>query len=299
MKDKKTDIFSIIVGLVFIISGISKSLDATAFSQTINQYGLGNLGFLSPVIIIAETYLGLSLFFKIQLKKISFVSFIFLTCLTLIFLYGWIFKDITNCGCFGRINFLNSSPIFTITKNIILICICVDLWLSSNNEAINEKWYTNIIFIISIGIVGFVSGYTLKNNMSKPQKKPKSKIAVKDSNISNHIQLSPDSTYLVYAFSYSCPHCMNSIENLKQYERSGLVNKVIGIVVEDNDKKESFEKLYQPNFVIKEVSKYDITRITSSLPRSFYIKNDSIQFTLSGELPSAYVLMDAMKKNKK
>lgn len=299
MKDKKTDIFSIIVGLVFIISGISKSLDATAFSQTINQYGFGNIGFLSPIIIITEIYLGLSLFLKIQLKKISFVSFIFLTCLTLTFLYGWIFKDITNCGCFGKINFLNSSPLFTIFKNIILIYLCIDLWLSSQNEAINEKWYTNIIFIISISIVSFISGYTFKNSMSSPPKKPKSKIAVIDSNINDHISLSSDSTYLVYAFSYSCPHCMNSIENLKQYEKSGIVDKVIGIVVEDNDKKESFEKLYQPNFAIKEVSKYDITKITSSLPRSFYIKNDSIQFSLSGELPSAYVLMDAMKKNKK
>lgn len=298
MKEKKIDIYSIIVGLIFIISGISKSIDATTFSQTINSYGFGNLSFLSPIIIITEIYLGLSLFLKVQLKKISFISFTFLICLTLTFIYGWVFKDITDCGCFGKINFLNSSPAFTIIRNIILIYLCIDLWLSSDNETINEKWITNVIFILTISIVSFMSGYTLKNGIMSTKKKSKNKISVKESNLSDFMTLSPDSTYMVFAFSYTCPHCLNSIENLKQYEASGIVDKVIGIAVENDDKKESFEKLYKPNFTINEISKIDINKITSSLPKAFYIHNDSVVFTLSGELPSAYVLKDALKKKK-
>jgi len=299
MKIKKIDIYSIIVGLVFIVSGISKSLDTTSFSQTINLYEFGNVEFISLIIILLEIYLGLSLFFKIQTKRVSFISFVFLTCLTLIFLYGWIFKDITDCGCFGKINFLNSSPTFTIVKNIILIYLCVDLWLSSLKEPIDEKWFVNSMFILSMSIVGFMSGFTLNNNVTSTNKKPKKKIAVKDSHINDVVKLSSDTTYLVFAFSYSCPHCMNSIENLKQYEKSGLVEKVIGIAVEDADKKELFNERYNPNFDVVEVSKDDITEITSSLPRSFYVRNDTIQFTLSGALPSAYVLKDIFDKKGK
>ena len=299
MKDKKTDIYSIIIGLVFIVSGVSKSLDSATFSQTINLYGFENIGFLSPIIIIVEICLGLALLFKIQIKKISFLSLVFLICLTLTFLYGWIFKDITDCGCFGKINFLNSSPIFTIAKNAVLIYLCIDLWLSSDKEALNEKWFTSIIFLLTISIACFMCGYTFKSNKVSKKKKANNKIAVSDSKISSFTTLSPDSTYLVFAFSYSCPHCMNSIENLKQYEKSGIVNKVIGIAVDDNNRGDTFMELFTPNFEIIEVSKREITEITSSLPKSFYIHNDSIQFTLSGALPSAYVLKDALEKRKK
>lgn len=298
MKINKTNLFSIIVGIVFIISGFSKSLDATTFAKTINLYEIANLWFLSPVIIIFEIFLGLSLLLKIQLKRISFISIIFLAGLTLTYIYGWLFKDITDCGCFGHINILNSSPIFTLVRNAILIYLCVDLYLSNGKEVIDSKTYINICFIIAICIVSFISGYTLEE-VSYKYKKDKKYVAVKDLSIGSHISTSADSTYLVFAFSYSCSHCMNSIENLKQYEKSGVVDKVIALTVNNDEKSEEFKKLYEPNFEIKHIEKKDFIKISNSFPRSFFIENDTLQFTLSGELPSAYVLKDVLDKRGK
>lgn len=298
MKINKTNLFSIIVGVVFIISGFSKSLDATTFAKTINLYEIANLWFLSPVIIIFEIFLGLSLLLKIQLKRISFISIIFLAGLTLTYIYGWLFKDITDCGCFGHINILNSSPIFTLVRNAILIYLCVDLYLSNGKEVIDSKTYINICFIIAICIVSFISGYTLEE-VSYKYKKDKKYMAVKDMSIGSLINTSTDSTYLVFAFSYSCSHCMNSIENLKQYEKSGVVDKVIALTVNNDEKSEEFMKLYEPNFEIKHIEKKDFVKISNSFPRSFFIENDTLQFTLSGELPSAYVLKDVLDKRGK
>ena len=104
---------------------------------------------------------------------------------------------------------------------------------------------------------------------------------------------------MVFAFSYSCSHCMNSIENLKQYEKSGVVDKVIALTVNNNEKSEKFMKLYEPNFEIKHIEKKDFIKISNSFPRSFFIENDTLQFTLSGELPSAYVLKDVLDKRGK
>lgn len=298
MKINKTNLFSIIVGIVFIISGFSKSLDATTFAKTINLYEIANLWFLSPVIIIFEIFLGLSLLLKIQLKRISFISIIFLAGLTLTYIYGWLFKDITDCGCFGHINILNSSPIFTLVRNAILIYLCVDLYLSNGKEVIDSKTYINICFIIAICIVSFISGYTLEE-VSYKYKKDKKYVAVKDLSIGSHISTSADSTYLVFAFSYSCSHCMNSIENLKQYEKSGVVDKVIALTINNDEKSEKFMKLYEPNFEIKHIEKSEFVKISNSFPRSFFIENDTLQFTLSGELPSAYVLKDVLDKSGK
>ena len=297
MKVNKINIFSLIVGLIFIISSFSKSLDSTSFAETINSYQIGNLWFLSPVIIIVEMFLGLSLLLKIQLKRVSFISLIFLICLTLVYIYGWLFNDITDCGCFGHINILNSSPIFTLVRNAVLIYLCADLWLSNEKESMNNKTYIYIAFITAMCIVSFISGNTLKKVGYK--KKSKELPAVKDTSLSSYVNVSPDSTYLVFAFSYSCSHCMNSIENLKQYEKSGLVDKVIALTVNDDDNREKFENNFEPNFEIRHIEKKDLTQLTRSFPRSFFIQNDTLQFTLSGELPSAYVLKDILDKKRK
>lgn len=295
MKINKTNLFSIIVGVIFIISGFSKSLDATSFAKTINLYEIANLWFLSPVIIIFEIFLGLSLLLKIQIKRISLISVIFLVGLTLTYIYGWMFKDITNCGCFGNINILNSSPIFTLVRNAILIYLCIDLYLHNEKESIGSTTYVNLCFIAAICTVSFISGYTL-TEVSYKYKKDKKYMAVKDMSIGSHINTSADSTYLVFAFSYSCSHCMNSIENLKQYEKSGVVDKVIALTINDEEKSEEFKKLYEPNFEIKHIEKREFVKISNSFPRSFFIENDTLQFTLSGELPSAYVLKDVLDK---
>lgn len=298
MKINKTNIFSLIVGIIFIISSFSKSLDSTSFAETINSYGIGNLWFLSPVIIIIEMFLGLSLLLKIQLKRISFVSLLFLIALTLTYLYGWLFNDITNCGCFGNINILNSSPAFILVRNVILIYLSIDLYLSSEKEIFNIDTIIKICFATVICIVGFISGYTLEK-VGYNNKKSKELPAIKETSLSSFINTSVDSTYLVFAFSYSCNHCLNSIENLKQYEKSGLVDKVIAFTVNDDEKREKFVTNFEPNFEIRHLEKKDLIQLTRSFPRTFFIQKDTLQFTLSGELPSAYVLKDILDKRNK
>ena len=50
MFDKKIlNIYAIIVGIFFLISGIGKVIDTAGFSNLISQYGLGYLNWLSPV----------------------------------------------------------------------------------------------------------------------------------------------------------------------------------------------------------------------------------------------------------
>ena len=72
------NIYSVIIGIFFIISGIAKVIDTAAFSNLIYQYGFGYLMILSPLIIIAEILLGLFLILLINPKRNSLFSFILL-----------------------------------------------------------------------------------------------------------------------------------------------------------------------------------------------------------------------------
>jgi hypothetical protein len=82
---------------------------------------------------------------------------------------------------------------------------------------------------------------------------------------------------------------MNSIENLKQYEPFGVVDKVIGLALEDSVAEQNFRKIFQPNFIIQNYSSRELFCLTNSFPTTYFIKNGSIITKFSGELPCAYV----------
>jgi len=106
---------------------------------------------------------------------------------------------------------------------------------------------------------------------------------------------SQDSTYLVFVFTYICPHCLNSIENLKQYEPAGIVDKVIGIALENSVAEKQFREVFKPEFQIKNYSSTILFHLTNTFPQTYYIKNDSIILVLSGELPCSYVFMQILR----
>lgn len=290
---RKVEIFSLVSGIIFLVSSIAKSLDATMFSNTINSYDFGDLWFMAPIIILVELYMGLSLIFQQKLRLISLFSLLFLLGLTCLYIYGWLVKDITDCGCFGKLSILNTSPILTLVRNAILLFLCFETWRLSSKERINKKWLIGIVVIVSMSLCAFMSGYTLKGK--KKSNKPKQEaVSIYDTQLPLFVSTSPDSTYWVFAFSYTCPHCMNSIENLKQYERVGVADRVIALAVENEQERESFKSKFLPNFEIKEFPIEEISKLTNTFPKSFFIENDSVKGSFSGELLSAHLLLDLM-----
>lgn len=287
--NKKTEFYSLISGVIFLISGIAKSLDIFEFQNTIVAYGYSDLHFFAPFIVMIEVLIGLLLIFHIQLKHTALIAALLTTIFTLVFIYGLIFKGIENCGCFGGITFLNSSPTFTIIRNVTLIYLLISVWRKASNEVKIGIWILALILISSCAI-GFISGYHYRKVVQNKNIKLHINRAIRDSALKDFITISKDSTYMIFVFTYSCFHCMNSIENLKQYESSGFVDKVIALALEDSINKHFFLDFFKPNFSIKDYPSKDIFRLTRTFPLSFLVKNDSIIAELSGELPSSYIL---------
>lgn len=287
--NKRIEIYSLISGLVFLISGIAKSLDIAVFSDTITQYGFDAFRFLSPLISLSEVLLGLLLVFRIWQKWIAFAGILLLVGFTFIYTYGIFFKGIEDCGCFGQISILNTSPALTFVRNALLICMLIVIWRKGENKQNANKWIAIIILLIMC-IAAFMSGYSYRN--VKKNKRNYTPQAITDSVLKDFITTSKDSTYLIFAFTYSCPHCLNSIENLKQYESSKAVNKVIGVALSDSILEKKFIENFNPNFLIKNYPAKTLFHLTKTFPHAYYIKNDSIVMEFYGELPANYVFID-------
>lgn len=284
---------SYIVGFVFLVSAFAKASASGYFASILLQYGSLYMQFLAPIIILTEAFLGLLLFFFPKIRMFSVFSLIFLFVITVGYAYGVMFKGIEDCGCFGHLKFLSSSPIIVFARNVVLIILLLISIKYNSNSGIEGYKIWFIISIVII-IISFFAGYSYNITPIKKKSLPQ----LTDSGLQRFIKISPDSTYFVFLFSYKCPRCLNSIANLNKYEEDGIADKVYGLsTVNDGDEKyvETFNKSCSPNFEIINCPK-ELFKITSDFPTSYLIKNNQIILMMKGELPCSYVLKSSLDK---
>jgi len=278
--------------MFFLFSAFSKAVDTVYFSQVIISYGFPELYFIAPLIIIFEAFLGVSLFVRYRVRIMCLISVCFVIALTMTYIYALIVNDISDCGCFGHLTILNRSPIAAIGKNLILIILL--LIIQKNVGSFSNGMATSRIIMVSIiAVVSFLTGITFKG--AEIPKLSKSTDGISEEMLQPYISTTPDSTYLVFLFSYNCSHCLNSIANLKEYKRLNKVDKIIAITVGNKDKQQWFNETFNPDFEIKNVGK-ELFELTNKFPVALFIKNDSIQIEMSGILPHPAVLDKALSK---
>jgi uncharacterized membrane protein YphA (DoxX/SURF4 family) len=284
-------ILSLLAGIVFLISGIGKSLATFEFSQILMQYGFDGFRFLAPVVIVFEVAAGMLLFFNILPRVTSFLALCFISAATIAFQYGYHFLNITDCGCFGHFSFLNMSPVFTFVRNVVLMCILLFIFFKSGNL---KKYPDKIEMSIMISImcaVCFVTGYTYVEQTNDSTQYVTVEQDIETSVLCEFIETSEDSAYFVFVFSYTCPHCYNSVENLKQYEYLGVADKVIALSFAQGEAAMSrFNEIFKPNFQIKNYPHKELFRLTNQFPVSYYIKNNVIKMEIHGILPCGYLM---------
>jgi len=295
--EKRTKIYSIVAGIIFILSGIGKALFVSDFSDLIIQYGFAPFRSLAPAIVITEILTGLLLVFQIQRKKVAFAGLIIVIIFSIVYLYGYLQHGIKDGGCFGRISFLALPPVGIFIRNVILLYLLFDIWKRNEFQAKTHTWQKVTILIVMI-LASFTAGYSSLNGFTGNNYTQYQEKTIEENRLNEFISFSNDSTYLVFVFSYTCEHCLNSIENLKQYEKSGVVDKVIGLTWNDSIGEKNMRENFNPNFSITNYDPMTLFKITNRFPTAYYIKNNRIVLTIQGELPCSYVLLKKIEKLK-
>jgi hypothetical protein len=140
-----------------------------------------------------------------------------------------------------------------------------------------------------MGISIFIAGYTFENPFMSSGKKNKHKfqnLPIKDTQLSKYLTTSYDSTYLVFCFSYNCPHCWNSIENLNHFKETRAVDSIIAFSTGSPTAKDFFNKNFSPDFSIIEMPADTISILADGFPTTFFIIHDTVKFVIQSVLPS-------------
>lgn len=283
---KLSTILCTLVGVIFLISGYAKSGDSAYFSNLLTYYGAIGMGWLALAIIPIELALGWLLVLQIHRRVVALISATFLLCVSLGFAYGIIFHGVYNCGCFGHLDILNFGPAGTFIRNALLLgALGIVAW-QSDREGRWAMWKTALL-ALGLTVGGVICGLTFGTSDVWAARKykflmqPLEQTALKD-----YIHTDYDSTYLVFAFSYSCPHCNQSMGNVALCAQTQVVDHVIGLALEDSTEESAFRAFYPADmFPIHNLSMEQIIALTDNkLPMAYWIRHDSVLLVSHGEM---------------
>lgn len=292
MKALGSYIFSLLVGVVFLVSAFAKSWWGNDFANLILQYNIPYLTAFIPLLITSEVLLSMGILLRFRPKQTFVVAAIFLIAVSIVYLYGVLFQGVRDCGCFGKLTFLNGGPTSTFIRNgILLMCCGLGFFTTSESMAggFSVIWWKTVLVGSVAGICTFICGLSMSKSYELPKAFHQNRLvyqSVDNLVLSDILPLSKDSTYVVYLFSYTCAHCQNSYANVEQYDRLKLVDKVYGVAVEDEAGQRRFDSIYQPAIHIIDIPQATMQSITTELPVLLFIKDGKIENTQIGSITS-------------
>ena len=125
----------LLVGLLFIVSGLIKCNDITGFSYKLEEYfnvfedhfGLPAAPFVATsvfqagFIAVIETVLGLLLLLGLLIRPTAHALLYLIVFFTFLTGYSWLTNSVTDCGCFG--DALKLTPFQSFVKDLVLLVL--------------------------------------------------------------------------------------------------------------------------------------------------------------------------------
>ena len=282
-----------LLGLMFLMSAFAKAWDAEAFADMLLLYGPEWFSIGAPVIIFIEAVLGSLLLLRVRSRWSTMAAVAFLVVVSVIFAYGVAAKGIQDCGCFGALSKLyTGKPWMTFVRNAVFCLIAVPALITKDPS--DKHLALKLMAAMLVGATAcFICGLSMRKSFVLPQWDSVRTDSRADTmhKLDAIYPFSADSSYVVYLFSFTCAHCQNSFANLQQYHQMQVVDKVVGIAIENEEAQERFYRIYRPEIDIITIPQGAMADITGSLPIALLIKGDSIHKAESGSVTSPGIFL--------
>ena len=148
----------LLLGVFFIGTAVLKLISIDNFEIYLYSFGVFSYTwttFFSRLLIFIELLIGISLIFKIYFKKIWWLTMLMMLGFTIFLIYAAIFRNDSNCHCFGSL--IELDPKQSIIKNLITIALLLIIRKEKSHDykPVLKKWLVGISIAISI-IIPFV-----------------------------------------------------------------------------------------------------------------------------------------------
>ena len=229
----------LLLGVFFIGTAVLKLLSIDSFEVYIYSFGIVNfitVTFLSRLLIFLELAIGISLILKIYFKQIWWLTMLMMAGFTLFLIYAAIFRDDSNCHCFGSLVELN--PIQSIIKNIITIALLLLIRKEQSHDykPLMRKWLIGISIAVSIIIPFVLVPMDVIYNKIHSEKENINTVAFYESlSDSTFVDLQYDRYLINYALA-GCKYCRIGAEKLTlMVDRHGISHDKVKFIIGGSD----------------------------------------------------------------
>ena len=205
-----------LLGVVFIISGLTKLFPSVLFELTFIDMGIAGWGsapFIARIFIGLEFFLGLLLILQFGLRQFTLKAVIAMLLAFTVYL-GMIMMsqgNEGNCKCFG--NVLVMTPLESIIKNVIMIAVSVFLFFI--HKGIQWK-FRPLVFVLAL-LISFALPFVLNPvSREKSVRADERELNYKMEQL-DVLYNSPDvqkpsvdlreGRHILACISLTCPHC--------------------------------------------------------------------------------------------
>ncbi|MBT8184620.1 MAG: DoxX family protein [Eudoraea sp.] len=162
----------ILVGVLFIMSGLIKLNDPVGFSFKLEEYfsqGVLDLPFFMPYalaisifVVILEVVLGVFLLLGYQKKFTLWSLLLMIVFFTFLTFYSAYFNKVTDCGCFG--DAIKLTPWESFTKDVVLLVLIIILFAGQRliNPILSVR-FRKVLVLISVVLCVFYAYYVLNH----------------------------------------------------------------------------------------------------------------------------------------
>ncbi|OYQ33124.1 DoxX family protein [Flavobacterium cyanobacteriorum] len=165
-----TNICRVLVGVLFIISGLIKLNDPVGFSFKLQEYfnaEVLNLEFLIPYalafavfVVIFEVVLGIMLLVGYKKKFTLWSLLLMIVFFTFLTFYSAYFNKVTDCGCFG--DALKLTPWESFTKDVVLLVLILVIFFNQKYvKRVFSKFAAGLTVYSGLALCGLLAYYVL------------------------------------------------------------------------------------------------------------------------------------------
>jgi thiol-disulfide isomerase/thioredoxin len=265
----------ILIGLLYLLSGIAKGIDIISFVYLLKGYQLSIPDIFAAFISSFEILLGFSFLFFIKPQILSKISVILISIFTIFYAYSYFIFGIEDCGCFGSLIILH--PALSFLRNFFILFISWFVWKNYPTQNLSKLIKIKILIVSILAFASFsISSWKIKQSKIISYQ-------FKDKNIETTILAKlhkkiNNKDYLLFVFLPTCSHCQKAIPRIEAYKKSRKIKEVVGIYPETFDSLsiKEFKTNHNVNFNTYPISGQGVAMLTNSFPLLLHIKNDTI-----------------------
>ena len=278
---------TLIVGLVFLVTGIVKALSSEKFNDHILQYRIFSPQVAKP---IATAFIGIECALGSALVLHEFPEWlvpgtaILLVLLSAITFWSTSTGRTEDCGCYGGLAIITPTQSILLNLGYISLMGLAFYYPVENYETAPWQWVGSLVLLALFSLLAYQSQQNPLVDLSylktgKQWKKSWLKNSPQDLKNGNH--------FLVF-LGPECPYCKQWVPLLNIMNANPDLPNVMGLMTLNESEIKAFQEKYLVHFPIVTMNKVLFKYMVDGVPTAALIKDGKIDTISMGQMPQEY-----------